>query len=50
MKKRVFIALLSAFAMALSASAQEPKMTYADAKAQAAKLSKPILIEFYAEW
>jgi hypothetical protein len=37
-------------ALTLSVSADIVTGSYADAKAQAAKLGKPLLIDFFTEW
>ncbi len=51
MKKYVITAILMVVGLAQILSAQPAQvMSFDDAKAQAAKLNKPILAEFYAVW
>ncbi len=49
MKKIALVAMVL-LALAQVAAASEFTGTYADAKAQAASLGKPLLIDFFAEW
>jgi hypothetical protein len=49
MKKIIMIALVI-LALVQLASAIEFSGTYSEAKAQAAKLGKPLLLEFYTDW
>jgi len=49
MKRSLIIAGLLALGIAGSAAAQHAA-TLAEAKAQAASLGKPVLVDFFAEW
>ncbi len=50
MKKAALIAaVLFAFAFAM-AQADGTTMSYADARAEAAKLDKPLLVDFFTTW
>ena len=49
MKKIALVAMVL-LALVQVAAAAEFTGTYAEAKAQAASLGKPILIDFFAEW
>ena len=48
--KKITIALLLIVVSAQMAMAGEFSGTFAEAKAQSAKLGKPILIDFFTEW
>jgi thioredoxin-related protein len=50
MKKTAVIMFVMLLAIAQSVLATEITGTYADAKAEAVSLNKPLLVEFYTEW
>ena len=48
--KKIALVIMALLALAQLAAAAEFTGTFAEAKAQAASLGKPILIDFFAEW
>jgi hypothetical protein len=48
--KKIIVIVLALAALAQVALAGEFAGTYTEAKAEAAKLGKPLLLDFFAEW
>jgi hypothetical protein len=48
--KKITLVLLIIAALGQVASAGEFTGTFAEAKAQSAKLGKPVLVDFFTEW
>ncbi len=48
--RKIAVLILALLALSQMAAAIEYTGTYADVKTQSASLSKPILLDFYAEW
>lgn len=48
--KKIIVIMLALAALAQVALAVEFTGNYADAKTQAAKLGKPLLLDFYTDW
>jgi hypothetical protein len=50
MKKAVVLTMLLVFALGTGAWAVEATGSFAEAKAMAAKLDKPLLVDFFTTW
>lgn len=50
MKKTVFLALSAMLVFGLARLVNANPETYADARAMAAELEKPLLLEFFTDW
>ncbi len=50
MRKTALMIALLALVLGISACADKAPVSYADAKAAAAKLGKPLLVDFFTTW